>query len=267
MSTHPPLETTARIHEWAGLTTIELAELAAQDPLAILVLGAIEQHGPHLPLSTDLDIGQGLCRAALASLQPARSVIVLPAQAIGASDEHADFAGTLSLSGVQMVGLIEALGQSVAEAGIRRLLLLNAHGGNVAAMNMAALTLRRRFEMLVVKANYMAMAPPDGVLGVEELRCGLHGGQAETAMMLALYPEKVHRQRLADFDYGPQAQAHLGPEGEAAWAWLAQDLNAAGVVGRAAQATPEQGRLLVDHYAARLGRVIEDSLAIPWPPA
>ncbi|MGY6586879.1 MAG: creatininase family protein [Wenzhouxiangella sp.] len=256
----------ASVLEWTSLTTCELKQLANQDPLAIVVLGAIEQHGPHLPLSTDLDIGQGLCRAALANLQPARPVLVMPPLAVGASEEHQSFAGTLSVSGVQMVSLIEALGESVARAGVRRLLLLNAHGGNVAAMNLAALSLRRRFEMLVVKANYMAMAPPDGVLAAEELRCGLHGGQAETAMMLALHPDKVRLDKLEDFDYGPQANPSLGPEGEAAWAWLAEDLNRAGVTGQASQANSAQGQVLVEHYARALRRVIEDSLGLRWPP-
>ena len=265
--TSTPTEPNDRILEWAALTTRELAGLAGQDPLAIVVLGAIEQHGPHLPLSTDLDIGQGLCRAALATLRPERPVLVLPPLAVGASEEHADFAGTLSLDGVQMVALIESLGRSVAEAGIRRLVLLNAHGGNVAAMNLAALTLRRRHGMLVVKANYMAMPPPDGVLAAEELRCGLHGGQAETAMMLALHPDKVRLDSRAEFDYGPQGAEHFGPEGQAAWAWLAKDLNPAGVTGQAALATADQGLHLVDHYAAQLRRVLEDSLALRWPPS
>jgi len=261
-----PTDANASVLEWASLTTCELPQIAKQDPLAIVVLGAIEQHGPHLPLSTDLDIGQGLCRAALANLQPARPVLVLPPLAVGTSEEHQSFAGTLSVSGVQMVGLIEALGGSVAMAGVRRLLLLNAHGGNVAAMNLAALTLRRRHEMLVVKANYMALPPPVGVLAADELRCGLHGGQAETAMMLALHPDKVRLDKLEDFDCGWQANTHLGPEGEAAWAWLAEDLNEAGVTGQASQATEAQGQALIQHYALALRRVISDSLALAWPP-
>lgn len=258
---------TNRIQPWADLTTTALRPLVEQDPLAVLVLGAIEQHGPHLPLSTDLVIGRGLRDAALRQLDPPRPVLVLPALALGASEEHAGFAGTLSLSARQMVDQIEAVGTSLARAGVRRLMLLNAHGGNVAAMSMAALSLRRHQGLLVVKANYMTMPPPEGLLAAGELQRGLHGGQAETAMMMALAGDLVRTDQRADFEPRPGQDIRLGAEGEASWAWLAEDLNPNGVVGAAGLATAEQGQRLIDHYAGRLAEIMRQALAMRWPPA
>lgn len=256
------------IYDWSTLTAPELAELAAQDALAVLALGAIEQHGPHLPLGTDLIIAEGLLAAARNRLQPTRPVLVLPALAIGASEEHEHFAGTLSFSPQHAAGAISAVGERVCSAGVERLVLLNAHGGNHAVMNSAALDLRRRLAMLVVKASYMLMDPPAGVLAAAELRDGLHGGQAETAMMLALAPDHVRMDLARTFEStaARSAEALLGPEGPASWAWLAEDLNPAGVVGRADQATIEQGRILIDHYATQLADVIAAaaSMSMPW---
>jgi creatinine amidohydrolase len=252
------------IHHWQHLTSPELAERAAPDALAVMVLGAIEQHGPHLPLSTDLDIATGLLAQALRQQDDGPDVFVLPALALGASDEHAGFAGTLSLSADQMSRQLERLGAAVAGVGIRRLVLVNGHGGNIGWLGPAALKLRRRHQMLVVKASYMAFQSPTHLLGAEELRLGLHGGQAETAMMMHLHPDRVRTGQLEDFascatDSAPDSA--LGPEAEAAWAWLAEDLNRRGVVGNAAGADAALGQKLVDFYAARLAQVLREAAA------
>lgn len=250
------------IHHWQHLTAPELAGRVRADGVALLALGAIEQHGPHLPLSTDLDIACGLQAAALAHLDASLEVFVLPPLALGASDEHTGFAGTLSLSARQMEAQVMAIGEGLHRAGLRRLVVLNAHGGNIGWLGPAALALRRRFGMLVVKANYMQFDPPAHLLDADELRHGLRGGQAETAMMLHLHPERVrraHLQRFASVGESVPDDGVLGPEGQAAWAWLAEDLNPAGVVGNAAAATAEQGRQLIEHYALRLARVIGEA--------
>ena len=249
------------ITHWNDLTSPELEKLAALDPVAVMALGAIEQHGPHLPLATDLIIAEGLRDAALKSLSPKRPFLVLPSLAIGASHEHGNFAGTLSLTADQAVGVIRSVGESIHRAGIKRLVLINAHGGNHAVMTLAALDLRRRLGLLVVKASYLRFDPPEGVIAAEELRQGLHGGQAETAIMLYLAPDQVRIDQVRDFP--SVAESHrsdvLGPEHPAAWAWLAEDLNPAGVVGRASQATAELGKRLVAHYGNLLSRVLAEA--------
>ncbi len=256
------------IYRWDHLSSPELVELANPDAVAVLALGAIEQHGPHLPLSTDLDIVSGLLGRALEEIRATQPIFILPAMALGASDEHGDFAGTLALSAGQMSDALTRIGRAVKAAGIRRLVLVNGHGGNIGWMGPAALDLRRRHDMLVVKANYMQFSAPEDLLGAEELRLGLHGGQAETAMMMHLHPDRVRSDKREKFDSVAEslpADAALGPEAEASWAWMAQDLNRHGVVGRADLATADLGRQLVEFYAKKLARVLDETVAARLP--
>ena len=254
---------------WQALTSRELAHLE-HDAVAVMVLGAIEQHGPHLPLSTDLDIGTGLLAAALTQLPDDFPLVQLPPLAVGASDEHLSFPGTLSLSPSLAAAVLEAHGDAVARAGLSRLVLLNSHGGNKAMMESAALALRRRHGLLVVKLHYMRLALPDDLPGEglppEELRHGLHGGALETALMRHLAPEKVRLAHLGHPISRGQAMAEehqlLGPEGEAAFAWLAEDLHPEGVVGNARLGSAELGERLVDHYAERISRVLREARAM-----
>ncbi len=250
-------------HQWQDQTPQSLSALAAGGAVAIWPVAAIEQHGEHLPLSTDLDIALGLCRSALARCRAEVPVCVLPPLAIGMSLEHTHFPGTLSLSAQTTGAVITEVGDSVARAGIRRLVILNSHGGNRAVLDLAALTLRERWDMLVVRANYFMISPPPGLLPEAELRHGLHGGALETAMMLHLAPASVRSDRL------PHARslgedmadrgAVLGPEAEAGFAWMAEDLHAGGTTGNARLASAELGAELVAHYGGKLARVIEES--------
>lgn len=255
----------AAVSNWLDLTPQQIRRLAAEDAVAVLPLAAVEQHGEHLPLSTDLDIAEGLLRAALPQLDPQRRVCVLPALAVGLSLEHTAFAGTLSLSPECALTTVCELGDSVARAGLRRLVLFNTHGGNKAVVDMAALKLRAAHGMLVVRANYFRFAPPEDALPAAELRHGLHGGALETAMMLHLAPHKVRCEVLANHASLGQAMdakgSLLGPEGEAGFAWMAQDLNPHGVTGNATLADAALGARLVEHFAAALVRVIEDAAA------
>ncbi|SEL82778.1 creatininase family protein [Halomonas daqiaonensis] len=248
---------------WQDLTSRQLSSLP-RNSVAVMVVGAIEQHGAHLPLSTDLDIGEGLLAEALTKLPERFPLVILPPMAVGASDEHLSFPGTLSLSPELAIATLEAHGDAVARAGLQRLVLVNSHGGNKAMMDLAALRLRRRHGMLVVKVHYTRMPPlPDGALPTEELRHGLHGGALETAMMRHLAPHKV---RLGELDH-PRSQGEtlaeegllLSPEGEAAFAWLAEDLHPAGVVGNAHLGTAELGERLVTHYGKRIARILRET--------
>lgn len=254
------------IARWQDLSRDELGETLGEDSVSLLPLAAIEQHGAHLPLSTDLDIGEGLLAAAYRQLPKDFPLLVLPPMAVGASQEHAGFPGTLSLPPEVAIAVIEAHGDSLARAGVRRLVLFNSHGGNKAVADIAALKLRQRWGMLVVKANYFRFAPPAETLPADELRHGLHGGALETAMMLYLAPHKVRREHLAHSPSRGEVLAArgwtLGPEGEAAFAWLAEDLHPDGVVGDARLADAALGERLVEHYAATLATVIEQTRAM-----
>ena len=151
------------IRYWQTLTTTEAAALVDLDPVVILPLAAIEQHGPHLPLSTDLDIGLGLLREAFRQLPDDLPVWVLPPQTTGASREHLRFTGTLSLEPELVTELIHQHGTALAASGVRRLVLFNSHGGNLRALDAAALRLRDKHGILVVKASYFAFSCPADV--------------------------------------------------------------------------------------------------------
>jgi len=255
---------------WQQSTSPELAERLGADSVAVMALGAIEQHGPHLPLDTDTRIAEGLLGMAMTRVNPELEVLALPTLSIGASDEHASFDGTLSLSPRCFADTLESIGESVSRAGVQRLIFVNGHGGNRASMDTAALALRRRLGLLVVKCSYPKLGMPDDVDGIDDLARGFHGGWLETALMHHLAPDQVRSAALNDFAaryIDARSDALVSPEGPAAFGWLAEDLNVSGVIGNAVSATAEDGDRLAAFFAERIARVIEETAALQWPPA
>lgn len=248
---------------WQDLTPSGIAALARADAVALLPLAAIEQHGEHLPLSTDLDIALGLLAAAVPKLRPGLPLCVLPPFVPGCSLEHSAFAGTLALGARTALASLVEIGACVARAGLRRLVLFNTHGGNKALVDLAALELRAAHRMLVVRAHSFRFPPPPDALPADELRHGLHGGALETALMLRLAPHKVRREAIDRFaslgEHMAAAGRLLGPEGEAGFAWMAQDLHPSGACGDPRQADAALGERLVEHFAGRLARIIGDA--------
>lgn len=256
------------IRWWQTLTTVEADAIESSDPVVILPVAAIEQHGPHLPLSTDLDIGLGLLAEAFKRLPKGFPAWALPPQAIGCSREHARFPGTLSLEPDQLAAVIESTGEALAQIGVRRLVLSNSHGGNRHALYAAGLKLRDELGMLVVHASWFRFSRPKDVdLPEEEWRHGIHGGAVETSMMMHLRPDLVRPSEAARFSsFGEDMEdtlRHLAPEGAASFSWLAGDLNPSGVVGDATLADDALGARFVSHYGAVLAEVIEDARAFP----
>jgi len=253
---------------WASLTSPELAALAGPEAVAILPTAAVEQHGPHLPLSTDVDIGEGVLRSALDLLAPAPPLLLLPTVAPAVSSEHTTLAGTLSLDPGTVEGSLVDLGASVARSGIRRLVIFNSHGGNRATIDTAALRLRRRFGLLVVKVHTFRFAIPSDIhLPKRELRHGLHGGAVETAIMLHLHPDRVRTSEVRDFpSLGIDLEANgsrIAPEGSASFAWRADDLHPSGATGDATLATADMGARLVTAWGTELAAILEDSRSFP----
>lgn len=252
---------------WEELTTATLAALDADRAVAVLPVAAIEQHGPHLPLGTDAMIVDAVAGRALAALAPDGPVLRLPTQRIGTSREHESFAGTLSHAPETLIAAWGEIGRSVRRAGVRRLVIVNSHGGQPQIVDLVALGLRRDHGMLVVRANLFAFALPDGVIAPDERRFGFHGGEIETALMLHIAPDLVRREHARPFPSASQdiaaASALLEAEGEAGFAWLAEDLNPDGPTGDAGRATAETGEILLRHYAGKLAAVIEDAARFP----
>lgn len=252
---------------WHALTTNEARRVAQHDPVVVLPIAAIEQHGPHLPLSTDLDIGMGLLANAFGHLPRDFPAWLLPPQPIGASREHTRFPGTVSLDPELLASVVHEHGAALATCGVRRMVLSNSHGGNRSALASAALRLRDEQEMLVVTTHYFLFPrPPDVDLPESEWTHGLHGGAVETAMMLYLCPELVRTEHVADAR-SLAAELELDqvtPDNDAAsFAWLSGDLSPSGVVGNSSLADPALGTRLVEYYGERLSEVIRDARAFP----
>lgn len=252
---------------WADYSSHEFARMARGNMVAVLPVAAIEQHGPHLPLSVDRDILEGLIAAVAARLPETLPVVFLPTQAVGKSNEHARYAGTLSLSAATLTAAWCEIGASVAAAGIRKLVLLNSHGGQISVMEIVARELRIRHDMVVVAANWFGLGLPEGLIPDAEERHGLHAGEIETAMMLALHPQKVAMERARNFESLTERLernfSRLGRGPGARLAWQAQDLNPAGAVGNAAAATAETGRAIIDHVASALVGLFQDVARLP----
>ena len=251
------------IHSWSQLSAPALAELVEAGDgavVAVVMVGATEQHGPHLPLGTDSVIGQGLVEQACAQLPDTVSVVVMPPIAVGASDEHSHFAGTISLPPEVLAAHLTAYGEALARAGITRWVIVNAHGGNVGVIESVAVSLRQDFGLVIAKAYYPKFAAmPDGP-DAHELKHGLHGGQLETSLMSALEPETVDMKKAMHFE-----MAHPPWAGQAPLAWLAEDLNPHGVAGRADAASAKEGEALLQHYGAALAEVIAATATHPLP--
>ena len=163
---------------WADCISTDFAELDAAQAVAVLPLGATEQHGPHLPLSVDTDLVNAMLASTLGHLQPADQVLVLPTQSVGLSSEHLAYDGTLSFSPASVIEQWCALGESVARVGVKKLLLFNAHGGNVGLMDVVARELRGHCGLTVFSSNWYQLPLGEALnaFDAHEQRFGVHGG-------------------------------------------------------------------------------------------
>lgn len=260
------------ITRYADLTGPEAA-LLAQSPatVAILPLGAMEQHGGHLPLGTDGVIADAILDHAAERLGGAgASFLRLPVLWLGASGEHEAEPGTLSLEAATMVAVLDAALAGLARSGFRKVLLLNAHGGNIAACEIASLNARRRSAQLVAHAHWSLFGMPPGdpaiaaATKIAPTMGDVHGGWLETAIMLAAAPHAVTRPLPSVPAKAPPASA-LFPSGPIPWGWLNGDLGQAGSIGQADLATAEMGAALLQHFGQALANLVLGLSAADWP--
>ena len=269
MSALPP-----RTRQWSDLTTTDFASLDLNRTIAVLPLGATEQHGPHLPLSVDANLAHSMVQAATPHLPPDLPVLFLPVQRVGYSPEHAAFAGTLSLKAETVIHLWTDIAESVLASGVRKLVLFNTHGGNTGLMDVVARDWRNRLGMLVYSTSWfnLPLLEADGKdamerFPAEEQRFGVHGGQIETSMMLALKPRLVRQSKFTTFESTSQQRARafptLGNGRSAKLAWAAQDLNPEGAAGNAAAADLEDGLALIDAAGRALATLLREVDRLP----
>ena len=259
---------------WADLGTRDFARLDPARTIAVLPVAATEQHGPHLPLGVDTVLADSIVAASLPHLPADLSVLFLPTQAVGLSPEHARFPGTLTLKAETVLRLWTDIGESVAAAGVRKLLLFNSHGGQVSVLDLVARDLRARLNLLVYSCSWFKLPLHDAqgqdlhaLFSAEEHRFGIHGGEIETSMMLALAPARVQMAQAKNFVSTAQARAQqfpiLGNGHSAKLGWQTQDYHSAGAVGNAAAATAAKGEALVQAAGRALAQLLAELDALP----
>jgi creatinine amidohydrolase len=248
--------------DWTAMAWPDVTKDDAARWIAVLPLAATEQHGPHLPLRTDVLIAEAYL-ARVWQLLPAHiPATFLPVEEIGISTEHTDFPGTLTLTARGALEAWTAIGESVARAGLKKLVMVSSHGGNSAAMSIVAQDLRARYGLLAVTTAWSRFGAPDGLFSAQELRHGIHGGAVETSIMLARYPDQVRKDAIANFVPSSvsmeQNYRWLSTHRPAPFAWQAQDLHPSGAAGDATQASAEKGERLLDHGARAFCELLED---------
>ncbi|MFT4014466.1 MAG: creatininase family protein [Paracoccus sp. (in: a-proteobacteria)] len=255
-------------HWWWDHTARDFAAMDMSKVVAVLPVGAVEQHGPHLPVRVDAAINAGVMERVVHRLSDDMPVLVLPPQHVGKSVEHLRFPGTLTLSYETLARVWYEIGESVHRAGVRKLVLANSHGGQVTVMEIVARELRVKLGMFVVCAPVTAGADLSALFSAEEMRHGIHAGEYETSAMLALHGS------LCDMDLAPDALSIsqrieseggcvLPIHGRLTFGWMAQDLHPSGVAGNAAAADAARGERALDLAADSFVRLLNEVVDYP----
>jgi creatinine amidohydrolase len=253
---------------WGELKSSDFASLSPVRSVAVLPLAAIEQHGPHLPVAVDTMLMEGMLAETMPLVPADPAVLVLPVQAVGKSNEHLHAAGTLTIGWDSVIRSWIEIGESVRRAGLRKLVLLTSHGGNVDPMKIVARELRVGHGMLAVCTAWMSFGLPDGLYGELDIRHGIHGGDVETSLMLHFRPDLVDMGKAALFEpltvtMAEEGYTHLRPTGPHGFAWMAQDVNPAGVAGDARLATAAKGKATAALQAQGFVQLLADVARLP----
>lgn len=240
----------------------DLASSLRRDWIAVLPLGAHEQHGPHLPFETDRLIAEGIVERVIAALPEGLPATFLPVEPVGYSIEHMEVAGTRTLAYDEAIARWLGIAEDLSQRGIRKFVLLNAHGGNSPLMTIVATEARVRFRMLAVATSWTRFGQPEDWMKGEDKAIDIHGGDIETSVMLALCPERVNMAKAGHFLSRQSEFAnrfkHLRAYGPHAFGWKMSDINPQGVAGNAAVATAERGEALLTHVVSGIVELLED---------
>ena len=246
---------------WWDLTTENFTDLDRERLVAILPVGAVEQHGPHLPVGVDAAINAGIVARAVELMPQSCPALVLPMMPVGKSDEHLAFPGTSTLSHETLGRVWYELGEGVHRAGLRKILFFNSHGGQPQLLEIVCRDLRVKRGMFAASTMWPQLIDISDLFDAVEIKHGIHGGQIETSMMLHLHPELVDMARAENFvpvTMQVERESELLGRGAAYFGWQAQDLHPTGASGNAAKATAELGKELVERAARGLSRVVAE---------
>lgn len=252
---------------WWDLSTRDFAALDMSKVVALQQVGAVEQHGPHLPVRVDAAINDGIVKHAVNLMPDDLPALILPPMPVGKSNEHLVFPGTLNFSYETLARMWTEVGESVHRAGCQRIVYYNSHGGQPQVMDIVTRELRVKLGMLAVGCSWFRTVDSSDLFGAQERKHGIHAGQSETSIMLHLHPDLVDMTQAKDFvplsAKLEKEGAMLTPEGAVGFGWQMQDLNSAGAAGNAAAADAEKGRELVERAARALVRLLGEVAQFP----
>ncbi|MBE9069650.1 creatininase family protein [Leptolyngbya cf. ectocarpi LEGE 11479] len=242
------------------LTWQDVDQMANKEQAVIIQpVGAIEQHGPHLPLAVDTALGMAVIGRALEQLDLSVPVYCLPPLCYGKSNEHWGFPGTVTLSASTLMAVLSDVAESLYQAGFRKLVLLNSHGGQPQVLEIVARDVHQRRPDFWVFPHFVWQVPHqvDELLSDQEQQEGIHAGDAETSLMLAILPDQV-RMEQAVKEYPPKCEGLLSLEGALPFSWTTRDISQSGVVGDATVATAAKGEKIWADVAASWVTVLEE---------
>ena len=240
-----------------------------ENVVIIQPIGAIEQHGPHLPLVVDAAIATAVLGKALAELPAEIPAYGLPPLCYGKSNEHWHFPGTITLSSTTLMATLMDVGSSLYRAGFRKLVFINGHGGQPQVLEMVARDLHQQYEGFCVFPLFVWSVPniAASLLTPKEQELGIHAGDAETSLLLSLLPEQV-RMDVAATEYPsnlPDETSLLSMEGALPFAWTTRDLSKSGVLGDPTVATKEKGDRILDSLVQGWVQVLQDVYRFQQP--
>lgn len=226
------------------LTTREIAAMEKEGVLIVLPVGAIEQHGPHMPVYTDTLIGEALMAEAFEHLPEDAPIWLMPSISYGKSTEHAEFPGTFTLSAQTLMMVLQDIAASLARSGFKKLLLFNTHGGNADLLGMVAREIRISTGLAVYRLDPGAVHYSDSFTDDEEKACGIHAGDVETSLVMAVCPDWVHSE-LAPREMPKFPQSPSFSFRSKSFAWVMRDISRSGIAGDATKANPERGEAML----------------------
>ena len=251
------------------LTWTEIEQMPnKENAIIVQPVGAIEQHGPHLPIAVDSAISMGVLGKALSQLDEEIPAYALPCLYYGKSNEHSGFPGTVTLSAATLLSVITEVATSIYRSGFRKLILMNSHGGQPQIMEIAARDLHEKHSDFAVFPFFTWRVPhiAGDLLTEKEKEYGIHAGDAETSIMLSLLPEQVKMDRaVKEYPQGLPENSSIDMEGNLPFAWLTKELSKSGVMGDATAATKQKGDRILQSVADGWVRVIEDVYKFQQP--